>query len=331
MPATPWPPRSIGLQALLDQLNTNENDYLLATKLTNPSGTGNWQTVTSANLAACGLQPPSTAPSANRIAGVSTNSSNSAMALPSDASRSYSLIGYEPPAQVGTAPSGCTMFGNLLGGRARFTVRGRVQRNGVVYATYDLVREVNIRPVSVPAPENNLGLVITGDPSKSKTGSPFHMVYDQNGDGLIGTSGSTITEPLGNVNCILCTSPSDLNTGGTSLGSVYPGPVPNFPTFPNLTTDPTYAPLLGVAEAPNLDKDNAGNPCPLSQQLSLQPSHFHRSVRGPGERLRVPRRIQCRDRLQTHRDQRLRHDQDPGQRAAGQAVRFRRLHRQRRK
>ena len=109
-------------------------------------------------------------------------------------------------------------------------------------------------PGGAPAAENNLGLVITGAPSASKTGSPFHIVYDQNGDGAIGTSGSSFTEPLGNVNCILCTSPSDLDTGGTSLGSVITGPIPNFPTFPALPPE-----LTSVAPAANLDKDNLGN------------------------------------------------------------------------
>ncbi len=251
-----------GMEAILDDLNNNNNSYLLVTKFTNPNGTGTWQNVSAANLSACGLKVPSPAPSANRIAGVSTNSSSSSVALPSDPSVTYSLVSFNPPSGATAPASNCNMFGNLTGGRARMTVRGTVQRNGAIVASFESTRDVFIRPGGAPAPENNLGLVITGAPSASKTGSPFHIVYDQNGDGAIGTSGSSFTEPLGNVNCILCTSPSDLNTGGTSLGSVITGPIPNFPTFPNLTTDPTYAPLLGVAEAPNLGEDYSGNPVP---------------------------------------------------------------------
>ena len=222
-----------GLQALLDELNTADNNYLLVTRLTNPRDTGDWQTVTSADLAGCGIKAPPAAPSPNRIAGVSTNGSETSVALPANVNASYSLIGYEPPASKGTPERGrdCTMFGNLQGGRARLTVRGTIQRNGTPKATYDLVREVDIRTEAQLA-ENNLGLVITGPPDKSKTGNPFHIIYDENRDGAIGTSGSAFTEPLGNVNCVLCESPSQLDTRGTSLDSVITGPIPNFPTFP---------------------------------------------------------------------------------------------------
>ncbi len=51
-----------GMGAILDDLNTNSNSYLLATKFTNPNGTGTWQSVTGAQLAACGIWPPTPAP-----------------------------------------------------------------------------------------------------------------------------------------------------------------------------------------------------------------------------------------------------------------------------
>ena len=86
-----------GLGAILDDLNTNSNSYLLATKFTNPNGTGTWQSVTGAQLAACGLWPPTPAPTANRIPGVSTNSSSSSVALPSDQNVTYSMVSFEPP------------------------------------------------------------------------------------------------------------------------------------------------------------------------------------------------------------------------------------------
>jgi hypothetical protein len=156
------------------------------------------------------------------------------------------------------------MFGNLLGGRARFTVRGTVKRNGITMATYDLTHDLDIRIVSSPVTENNLGLLITGLPSKSKTGSPFHIVYDQNGDGAISTSGSTITEPLGNVNCWQCTSPAQLDTGGTSLGSVIPGPIPNFPTFPGLPSElSSVSPGLTLTNRGNYPFTGSGNSGPL--------------------------------------------------------------------
>ncbi len=134
-----------GMAAILDQLNNLENHYLLATRLSNPSGTGDWQTVTSSSLTSCNIQPPSTAPSANRIPGVSTNISNSTVAMPGDPSVSYSLVSYLPPSEIGSPTFGCDMFGNRLGGRARLVVRGTVQRNGTTMASFDSTRDVYIR------------------------------------------------------------------------------------------------------------------------------------------------------------------------------------------
>jgi hypothetical protein len=262
-----------GFEAILDQLNDDENDYLLVTKFNNGSGTGDWQTVTSTNLSTCGIKTPAAPPSANRIAGVSTNSVNATVVLPTNATASYSLISYQPPANTGASASGCDMFGNLLGGRASLTVRGTVRRNGTTTATYELVREVNIRN-RFEAVENNLGLVITGNPGKSKTGSPFHIVYDQNGDGAISTSGSTITEPLGNVNCILCNSPSQLNTSGTSVGTVFTGPIPNFPTFPAMPPEltsliPGSLTLSNPGNYPYTGSGNSGTLVPECSYLTV--------------------------------------------------------------
>ena len=237
---------AFGMEAILDDLNNNDNSYLLVTKFTNSSGTGTWQTVSAANLSACGLEVPSPAPSANRIAGVSSNSSSSSVALPSDPGVTYSMVSFDPPSGATAPASGCDMFGNLSGGRARMTVRGTVQRNGTIVARYDASRDVYIRTGGAPAAENNLGLVITGAPSESKLGSPFHVVFDDNGDGAISTSGSTITETLGNVNCILCSSPADLDSGGTTFGSIITGPIPGFPTFPGLPPELSSAPLASL-------------------------------------------------------------------------------------
>ncbi len=233
---------AFGMEAILDDLNNNNNSYLLVTKFTNPSGTGTWQTVSAANLSACGLEVPSPAPSANRIAGVSSNSSSSSVALPSDPNVTYSLVSFEPPSGATAPASGCNMFGNLFGGRARMTVRGTVQRNGAIVASFESSRDVYIRTGGAPSAANNLGLVITGAPSASKLGSPFHVVFDDNSDGAISTSGSTITETLGNVNCILCSSPADLDSGGTTFGSIITGPIPGFPTFPGLPPELSSAP-----------------------------------------------------------------------------------------
>ena len=97
-----------GLGAILDDLNTNSNSYLLATKFTNPNGTGTWQSVTGAQLAACGLWPPTPAPTANRIPGVSTNSSSSSVALPSDQNVTYSMVSFEPPPVSPRRPAAAT-------------------------------------------------------------------------------------------------------------------------------------------------------------------------------------------------------------------------------
>ena len=317
---------------ILDDLNNNNNSYLLVTKFTNPNGTGTWQTVSAANLSACGLKVPSPAPSANRIAGVSTNSSSSSVALPSDPSVTYSLVSFNPPSGATAPASGCNMFGNLAGGRARMTVRGTVQRNGAIVASFDSTRDVFIRTGGAPAAENNLGLVITGAPSASKTGSPFHIVYDQNGDGAIGTSGSSFTEPLGNVNCILCTSPSDLNTGGTSLGSVITGPIPNFPTVPESHDRSHLRPTSRrgrSSESRRGQFSEIQSPIPTTTPTTTPPPPPRR---GSGGQAASTSRagVQCRDRLQARRNQGVRLDQDPCRRAAGQAVPLRRLRCQRR-
>jgi hypothetical protein len=244
----------LGFQRFLEELNSENNHYLLVTRLANATGSGDWQSVTRAELARCGIKAPPRPPSADRIPGVSTNSSDASVVLPGDGSASYSLIGYDPPAQKQAPRRGCSMFGDLQGGPARLTVRGTVQRHGTVYATYDLEREVTIRTEAQLA-ENQLGLVITGPPDRSRLGTPFNIVHDEDGDGAIGTTGRTLSEPLGNVNCVLCTSPAQLDTRGTSLASVIVGPIRNFPPFPALPPE-----LVDVSPAPNLDEDHFGVP-----------------------------------------------------------------------
>ncbi len=222
-----------GMQALLDALNSNKNSYLLVTRLTNASGTGTWQTVSAANLAACGIQEPTPAPAANRIAGVSSNSSSATMAVPNEPGVTFSLVEYEPPTGAGAAASGCDMFGNTAGGRARMTVRGIVRRGGVEKARFDLIRSFTIGALNTPK-SNVAGLLITGPPAKSKLGSPFFILFDNNDDAEIAWSGSTPIDAGGNVNCVGCSSSSDLDSGGTLFGSQFNGPVPGLPGFPAL-------------------------------------------------------------------------------------------------
>ncbi len=230
-----------GLGAILDDLNTNSNSYLLATKFTNPNGTGTWQSVTGAQLTACGLLEPTPAPSANRIAGVSTNSSGSSVALPSDQNVTYSMVSYEPPPSVTTPSSGCDMFGNLSGGRARITVRGIVRRGGVEKARFDVDRVITIATSSRPDP-NAIGLLITGPASESKLGKPFYIVYDENNDAQVPWSKGKPSEIGANVNCIQCVTDADLETKGTSFGNLINGPLPGLPPFPSIPPE-----LAGVA------------------------------------------------------------------------------------
>ena len=225
-----------GVQALLDALNTNQNSYLLVTRFTNGSGTGTWQTVSAANLSACGIQVPTPAPAANRLAGVSSNSTGPTMAVPNEPGVTFSLVNFDPPSGAAAAASGCDMFGNLAGGRARMTVRGIVTRGGIEKARFDLVRSFTVAAVNQPK-TNVAGLLITGPPDKSKLGSPFFVLFDDNDDAEIAWSGSVPVDPGGNVNCVGCSASSDLDSGGTLFGSQFNGPVPGLPTFPSIPAE----------------------------------------------------------------------------------------------
>jgi hypothetical protein len=141
------------------------------------------------------------------------------------------MVGFDPPGGAAAAASGCDMFGSLTGGRVQMTVRGIVTRGGVEKARYDLVRRFTVAPTNKPTP-NILGLMITGPADKSKLGSPFFIFYDNNADAQIAWSGSTPTEPGGNVNCVGCSSNADLDSGGTLFGTQFNGPVPGLPSFP---------------------------------------------------------------------------------------------------
>ena len=170
-----------GMQAILDALNSNKNSYLLVTRFTNASGTGTWQSVSTANLSACGIQVPIPAPSANRIAGVSSNSSSPSAAMPNETGVTYSMVGFDPP-------SGASRWGQRLR-----HVRQRERRaggddgarhrepGGAEKARFDLIRSFTVTAVNKPDP-NSVGLMVTGPPSKSKLGKPFYIVYDDNDD-----------------------------------------------------------------------------------------------------------------------------------------------------
>ncbi len=242
-----------GMQALLDALNSNKNSYLLATRFTNASGTGTWQTVSTANLSACGIQVPIPAPCANRIAGVSSNSSNPTVAMPNETGVTYSMVGFDPPSGASAGASGCDMFGNVNGGRVEMTVRGIVTRGGAEKARFDLIRSFTVTAVNKPDP-NSVGLMVTGPPSKSKLGKPFYIVYDDNNDAQIPWAAGKPSETGANVNCVGCSSSSDLDSSGTSYGTTINGLVPGLPAFPSLP------PELASVPAKDLSSDRSNYP-----------------------------------------------------------------------
>lgn len=141
-----------GFNEIVGQLNTDNNAYLLVTNF------ANWQDVSADDLAACQVSA-TTAPTSNRIAGVSSNSSNKTQALPNNGALSYSLTGFNPPALpfgranfvAGGSSNACTgatsaaKFGNLKGGSAKLEVTGTVTRGGGTVASYKLTRMVHVK------------------------------------------------------------------------------------------------------------------------------------------------------------------------------------------
>ena len=95
------------------------------------------------------------APTANRIAGVGNNSSNSSQTLPNNSNLSYSLTNYIapslPPGQTNVGNGACSdstigaKFGNIKGGSATLTVTGTVTRGGSQIASYTLRRAVHVK------------------------------------------------------------------------------------------------------------------------------------------------------------------------------------------
>jgi hypothetical protein len=237
-----------GLNDFIDKLNTDQNSYLLATRLQATSSTGDWQTVTAANLSNCSLKPPSTPPAANRIAGVSTNTVQPNQALPGHPDASYSLVGFEPATSSKATAAGCGMFGNLAGGQARITVRGIVSSSGKELARYDLVRLVNVQPViKPPSQPNQLGLMLTGSPSWSELGGPSFLLYDLNGNGLADYTGE---DAGANVNCTDCSSSATPDVSKSTLGSLLPGAVAGLSGFPTMPTELTGAPERDLTTSP---------------------------------------------------------------------------------
>jgi hypothetical protein len=141
-----------GFSEIVGALNTDANAYLWVTK------SANWQTLTQDDLDKCAVIAP-TAPSANRVAGVASNSSNASQTLPNNSALSYSLTNFTepqfPPGQAnfisGSINNSCTTdtaaakFGNLKGGSATVEVTGRVTRGGSQIASYKLTRMVHVK------------------------------------------------------------------------------------------------------------------------------------------------------------------------------------------
>ncbi len=257
-----------GLNAIVAQLNTNENSYLLATKF------GNWQTVASNDLSRCNLRQPTAAPAANRITGVSTNATNTTVALANDlagTTTTYSLINYIPPQPPVVPGSGCSSaadpFGNLFGGRGQFTVRAIVTRNGAEQARYDLVRAAHIRG-GIPGGGANPGdtvLVVTGPPSGSSFDST-DFIYDFDGDGRVDAFPS-VDKPV-DVACLSCSTAASqsslqnelgLSNSGT-IGDIIAGPItlPPVPAIPSELSGVT--PVDITTETLNYPYTTAGPP-----------------------------------------------------------------------
>lgn len=114
----------------------------------------------------------------------SCNAIDTNVTLPNDVTASYSMVAFEPAHNLQATATDCSMFGNLVGGQARITVRGRIARNGIEIARYDLVRMIHVQS-NFSSDSNQLGLVITGPPNKSELGKPFFVLYDADDDGQI--------------------------------------------------------------------------------------------------------------------------------------------------
>lgn len=139
-----------GFNEIVGQLNTDDNAYLLVTKGTQ------WQTIAKADLDSCQVNYNAmNLPSANRIAGVASNSSNASQNLPNNSALSYTLTSYTepalPPGQTNTSSGACysstsgDKFGNIKGGSGTLEVKGMVKRNGTEVASYILKRVVHVK------------------------------------------------------------------------------------------------------------------------------------------------------------------------------------------
>ena len=132
-----------GFSEIVAEMNRDAKAYLWVTPY------ANWQSVSDADLQACGIYT-SEAPTANPIPGAS-----SSVSLPGSSELSYELTGYQAPASPGTATPASpgtatpacpfTDFGNLRGGTATLTVVGRAQRPNGDQTSFTLKRTVSVR------------------------------------------------------------------------------------------------------------------------------------------------------------------------------------------
>ena len=124
-----------GFSEIVAEMNRDAKAYLWVTPY------ANWQSVSDADLQACGIYT-SEAPTANPIPGAS-----SSVSLPGSSELSYELTDYQAPRSVdSTNTSPCaTDFGNLRGGTATLTVVGRAQRPNGDQTSFTLRRSVSVR------------------------------------------------------------------------------------------------------------------------------------------------------------------------------------------
>lgn len=121
-----------GFSETVAEMNRDSKGYLWVTPF------ASWNTVTDANLAACGIHSAS-APVADPIAGVASSQS-----LPGSSELSYQISDYQPPENISSTNCPSFSFANRKGGTATLTIVGTARRASGDITTYTLRRSVSV-------------------------------------------------------------------------------------------------------------------------------------------------------------------------------------------
>ena len=132
-----------GFHAVIDLLNDPANGHLLVTKWAG----SDWVPVSNADLAACQI-------TRNPLGAVARSAILSDTQTVGGRQVRYTLTVFVPPKYPSAAPKSCTLFGNLQGGTASFTIRGEVLQGGAVLARYELQRDTTVNSFRDTTPGN---------------------------------------------------------------------------------------------------------------------------------------------------------------------------------